>query len=119
MAGGLLARDCGLPNSDSGIPVLAALPGGLPRFIIEVPSHVQVLRLGRRHWPACVPLAWADELPAGKPAGVRQARLTSEDWVVAGGQAAVTIAVIAIAASRNDNATQNQSGPTTGTSTTS
>ena len=49
-------------------------------------------------------MAWADPLAAGKPAGVHQAQMTSKEWLVLGGIAAVGIGVaIATSGGRSSN----------------
>lgn len=62
------------------------------------------------------PLAWAGSLPAGKPAGVQHAQMSTSSWVVAGGLGAIALTVIAVAASGDD---QNQAATTTSSTATS
>ena len=64
------------------------------------------------------PSAWAGTLAAGKPAGVRQAALTTGSSIVAGGLGAIGIAVMAVALSGSNNGTANQSSGNTTTTTT-
>jgi hypothetical protein len=67
------------------------------------------------------PSAWAGSLALGKPAGVRQAAMTTGAWVVAGGLGAIGIAVIAVAVSGSNNGASSQSsasGSSTTTTTT-
>jgi hypothetical protein len=55
------------------------------------------------------PMAWADPLAPGKPAGVHKAQMTGREWAVFGGIAALGIGIaIATAGGRSSNA-QNQS----------
>jgi hypothetical protein len=64
------------------------------------------------------PLAWAGPLPAGKPAGIHHAQMSTGSWVVAGGLGAIALTVIAVAAS-GDDAPAQAGTTTTTTSTTS
>ena len=51
------------------------------------------------------PMAWADPLAPGKPAGVHQAQMADKEWLVLGGVAAVGIGVaIATSGGRSSNA---------------
>ncbi len=50
------------------------------------------------------PMAWAEPLAPGKPAGVHQAQMTDKEWLVFGGLAAVGIGVgIAVSGGRSSN----------------
>jgi hypothetical protein len=62
------------------------------------------------------PLAWADPLPAGKPAGIHHSQMSTSSWVVAGGLGAIALTVIAVAAS-GDDSTPAQAATTTTSST--
>jgi hypothetical protein len=54
------------------------------------------------------PVAWAEPLAPGKPAGVQKAQMTNKEWFVLGGIAAVGIGVaIAVSGGRSSEA-QNQ-----------
>lgn len=64
------------------------------------------------------PFAWAGPLPAGKPAGVHHAQMSTGSWVVAGTLGAIALTVIAVAAS-GDNNSQTPSTSTSSTATTS
>jgi hypothetical protein len=64
------------------------------------------------------PLAWAGSLPAGKPAGVHKAQMSTSSWVVAGGLGALALTVIAVAASGDDTAQQQQQTSTTSSTAT-
>ena len=65
------------------------------------------------------PMAWAEPLAPGKPAGVHAAQMTNKEWLVLGGIAAVGIGVaIATAGGRSSNA-QGQSISVITTSATS
>lgn len=56
------------------------------------------------------PLAWAEPLSPGKPAGVRAAEMTGKEWFVLGGIAALGIG-IAIATSGGRSSAANSSQP--------
>ena len=65
------------------------------------------------------PMAWAEPLAPGKPAGVHAAQMTNKEWLVLGGVAAVGIGVaIATSGGRSSNA-QGQSISVITTSATS
>jgi hypothetical protein len=50
------------------------------------------------------PLAWAEPLAPGKPAGVHNAQMTGKEWLILGGIAAVGIGVaIATSGGRSSN----------------
>ena len=61
------------------------------------------------------PMAWADPLTPGKPAGVHQAQMTTESWIVAGGLGAASMALIAVAASGDDKAAAQPTTASTAT----
>jgi hypothetical protein len=63
------------------------------------------------------PSAWAGSLAAGKPAGVRQAQMSTGSIIVAGTLGAIAIAVTAAALSGSSSAA-SQSSSSTSTSTT-
>ena len=51
------------------------------------------------------PMAWAEPLAPGKPAGVHQAQMTDKEWLLLGGVAAVGIGVaVAVSGGRSSNA---------------
>jgi branched-subunit amino acid permease len=52
------------------------------------------------------PLAWADPLAAGKPAGVHHAEMSTGSLITAAGLGIIAVTVIALAASGDDNAAQ-------------
>ncbi|HEX4635932.1 MAG TPA: hypothetical protein VH189_07100 [Rhizomicrobium sp.] len=64
------------------------------------------------------PLAWADPLAAGKPAGVQQAEMSTGSLITAAGLGIIALTVIALAASGDDN-TPNQPTTTSSTATSS
>ena len=65
------------------------------------------------------PLAWAEPLPAGKPAGVHHSQMSTSSWVVAGGLGAIALTVIAVAASGDDTTPAQAATTTSSTATTS
>ena len=66
------------------------------------------------------PMAWAEPLAPGKPAGVRAAQMGDKEWLVLGGVAAVGIGVaIATSGGRSSNAQGQQSINVTTPATTS
>jgi hypothetical protein len=65
------------------------------------------------------PLAWADPLPAGKPAGIHHSQMSTSSWVVAGGLGALALTVIAVAASGDDSTPAQAATTTSSTATTS
>jgi len=65
------------------------------------------------------PLAWADPLPAGKPAGIHHSQMSTSSWVVAGGLGAIALTVIAVAASGDDSTPAQAATTTSSTATTS
>ena len=51
------------------------------------------------------PMAWAEPLSPGKPAGVRAAQMTGKEWIVFGGIAALGIGIgIATSGGRSSDA---------------
>ena len=64
------------------------------------------------------PSAWAGTLASGKPAGVRQAALTTGSLVVAGSLGAIGIAVTARALSGSTGAASHSSASSSTTTTT-
>jgi hypothetical protein len=62
-------------------------------------------------------LAWAGPLPAGKPAGVHQAQLSTGSMITLAGLGALSLTIIAVAASGDDTPGQSQGGTTTTSST--
>jgi hypothetical protein len=55
------------------------------------------------------PLAWAEPLSPGKPAGVRAAQMTDKEWIVFGGIAALGAGIaIATAGGRSSSANSSQ-----------
>ena len=50
------------------------------------------------------PLAWADTLVPGKPAGVHQAQMSDKEWLVLGGVGLTAAVVIAVTASSSSAA---------------
>jgi hypothetical protein len=50
------------------------------------------------------PLAWADTLVPGKPAGVHQAQMGDKEWLVLGGVGLTAAVVIAVTASSSSAA---------------